>query len=382
MRKVIAVAAVSILAIVGINPAVAAQKGSVVTAAFKTLLNSTSNSMDALDQKYEADVSALDDALAAATKAANSSYDQDLLAATNLYAPQITAANQKSVSALALYNSSNKVKVGPGGGYFGGTNLANYLDCLIDPTTLKKQKNYCSENLKAPVPGTGTYNGQVWGDWNPGDITTIQIFNSGEPLVQNGIAAGYIIPLDLMAFDSSRIAYKQALADVDNLTAANGKARTAAQLKRDNAVAVATKIRTDSLAELDDAYQAAKNELEAQQTAANLALLASKRASKDSANFDVAFAIAYKFEYNHQMMDQIADEAWTGEWTYRTIDSIIKVNKLAASGDAVASSYSMAAAKNFNSLVGNAFTNEADFRAALKVLTATYKQITKVTLKF
>ena len=82
------------------------------------------------------------------------------------------------------------------------------------------------------------------------------------------------------------------------------------------------------------------------------------------------------------MVDDIADAAWTGEWTYRTIDSIIKVNKLAVLGDSIAGKYSMAAAKNFNNLVGNAFTNEPEFRAALKVLTATYKQSTKVNLKF
>jgi hypothetical protein len=82
------------------------------------------------------------------------------------------------------------------------------------------------------------------------------------------------------------------------------------------------------------------------------------------------------------MVDQIADEAWTGEWTFRTIDSIIKVNKLAVAGDSIASKYTMSAAKSFNGLVGNAFTNEPDFRAALKVLTAKYKQTTKVTLKF
>jgi len=82
------------------------------------------------------------------------------------------------------------------------------------------------------------------------------------------------------------------------------------------------------------------------------------------------------------MVGEIADAAWTGEWTFRTIDSIIKVNKLAVAGDSIASKYSLASAKSFNSMVGNAFTNEPEFRAALKVLTATYKQSTKVTLKF
>jgi hypothetical protein len=82
------------------------------------------------------------------------------------------------------------------------------------------------------------------------------------------------------------------------------------------------------------------------------------------------------------MVGEIADTAWTGDWTYRTIDSIIKVNKLAVTGDSIGSKYSKGAASAFNSAVGSAFTNEPDFRAALKVLTAIYKQSTRVTLKF
>ena len=82
------------------------------------------------------------------------------------------------------------------------------------------------------------------------------------------------------------------------------------------------------------------------------------------------------------MVGEIADAAWTGEWTFRTIDTIIEVNKLAAYGDSVGRKYSMSEAIKFNSAVGGAFTNEPDFRAALKVLTAIYKKTTKVTLKF
>ena len=121
--------------------------------------------------------------------------------------------------------------------------------------------------------------------------------------------------------------------------------------------------------------------MEAKETAARLALLAAKRSSKDS-NFDAAFVIAYKFEYNRQMVGAIADAAWTGEWTFRTIDTIVKVNKLAAVGDSIGRKYSKTQAAAFNSAVGNAFTNEPDFRGALKVLTAIYKKTTKVTLKF
>ena len=138
--------------------------------------------------------------------------------------------------------------------------------------------------------------------------------------------------------------------------------------------------RASALSDLDQEYESAKAQLEAQAKAAELAVLAAKRAAKDP-NFDTAFVIAYKFEYNRQMVGEIADAAWTGDWTFRTIDSIIKVNRLAVNGDSIGLKYSKSAASSFNAAVGNAFTNEPDFRAALKVLTATYKQATKVSLK-
>lgn len=367
--------------VVSLSPsAQAATNPKAVTAAFNKVLSTTNNSLEALELEYEADIDALDATLAAVTKAAEVTYDNELLAATTLYAPQITAANKKAEDSLKIFNTSNKVKVGSGGGFFGGTNLANFLDCLLDPVTLKKYNRVCSDNTKTPVPGTGT----LWPDygWQKDDVTTIQIFNSAQELVQNGIAAGYIIPLDLLAFDSSRIAYKQALADVATLTDLNGKARTSAQSKRENSVSRATGSRESALTDLDDAYETSRTKLEAQETAAQLALLAAKRATKDAKSFDRAFVVAYKFEYNRLMVNQIADAAWTGDWTFRTIDSILKVNRLAVSGDGIARRYSLASANSFNSAVGNAFTNEPDFRAALKVLTSIYKKTTNTTLKF
>jgi len=380
MRKVPAVALVLALTITGLAPASAATKAQNVTTAFKTLLNTTGDSLDALEQKYESEIDALDSGLAASTKSADDTYNQDLLAATNLYAPQITAANKKAEDAKTSYEANNKVRLTTG--FFGGdADRLNWaLDCLPARVTAvgKILKRYCGAVEGIPTFGELGYGGE---DWQPGDVTTIALRNAEDKYVAIGIERGYIVPVNLLVFDTSRITYKQGLADAANLTALNGKARVAAKDKRDKAVAAATALRESALADLDDAYETAKAELEAKETAANLALLAAKRASKDS-NFDAAFVIAYKFEYNRQMVGEIADAAWTGDWTYRTIDSIIKVNKLAITGDSIGSKYSKSAASAFNSAVGNAFTNEPDFRAALKVLTAIYKQTTKTTLKF
>lgn len=375
---------ISLLALVlltPISPTQAATKATTITATFKTLLNTTGDSLDALEQKYESDIDALDSSLAASTKLADDTYNQDLLAATNLYAPQIAAANKKAEDARTSYEANNKVRLTTG--FFGGDadRLNGALDCLPpkDYFAGKMLKRNC-----AAVPGIAVFpeSGYGYEDWQSGDITTIALRNADDKYVAIGIERGYIVPLNLLAFDTSRIGYKQALAESANLTSLNGKARVSAKEKRDRAVAAANTSREAALSNLDDAYEVAKAQLEAQETAANLALLAAKRASKDSADFDKAFVVAYKFEYNRQMIGEIADAAWTGEWTFRTIDSIIKVNKLAATGDAISSRYSRSSATSFNSAVGNAFTNEPDFRAALKVLVATYKKSTNTTLRF
>jgi hypothetical protein len=393
MRRVLVALAVSSLALVGIAPAEAAPKASVVTAAFKTLLNATADSLDALDQRYEADVSVLDDALTSATKAADATLAQELQAATDLYSPQIAASNQKLEAAKVLFTNNSDLKIQQS--LFSWQNADRIYQLLICPDTtlpagagwMEIAKRYCSNVNNKPRPGdisTKTTSKNTIGgeDWQPGEVAKISLVNADNKDLLYAISNGWLIPVNQSVFDSSRLAISSETANVADLTQKNGKARTAAQTKRDNAVAAATKIRTDALAELDDKYESDKAQLEAQQTAANLALLASKRASKDAANFDLAFSTAYKFEYNRKMVDEIADAAWTGEWTFRTIDSIIKVNKLAVVGDSIANKYSLASAKSFNSMVGNAFTNEPEFRAALKILTATYKQSTKVTLKF
>ena len=358
----------------------AATNPKAVTAAFNKVLSATDNSLEALELKYESDIDALDAALVAATKSADDTYDQELLAATNLYAPLIAAANRNAEIWKSQYEANNKVLLTTG--FFGENDRLNWaLDCLPpkDYFAGKMLKRYCGS-----VPGIPVFpeSGYGYEDWQKGDITTIALRNAEDKYVAIGIEKGYIVPVNLILFDTGRVGYKRALADSANQTALNGKARVSAKEKRDRAVAAATSLREAALSDLDDAYESAKAQLEAQETAANLALLASKRASKDAANFDSAFVVAYKFEYNRQMVNEIADAAWTGDWTYRTIDSIIKVNRLAVTGDSIASRYSRSSASAFNSAVGNAFTNEPDFRAALKVLTSIYKKTTNTTLKF
>jgi len=59
--------------------------------------------MDGLEQKYEADVDLLDEALSVATKAANTVVAQEIQAKFHLYSPQIASANQRLESVKVLF---------------------------------------------------------------------------------------------------------------------------------------------------------------------------------------------------------------------------------------------------------------------------------------
>jgi len=379
-----------VVALIGTSaiPANAATNPKVVTAAFKNLLSVTGDSLEQLEQKYEADIDALDATLVAATSAADSTLDQELQAATSLYAPQIAAANKKIEDAKAIFSANNKLTIQRS--LFSSADKDRVWQYFICPKPKINEagwtiaKRYCNNDYGYEKFGdqnkvTGmTVGGE---DWQPGDQAEVSFENSSKSYILDAIAYGWVIPVNLSLYDTSRLTVKSETNRVNDLTLLNGKARTSAQTKRDNAVALAAKTRDQAVADLDEAFETAKAKLEAQETAANLALLAAKRAAKDPSNFDKAFAVAYKFEYNLKMVGEIADAAWTGDWTFRTIDSIIKVNKLASIGDGIASRYSYSSANSFNKAVGNAFTNEPDFRAALKVLTAIYKKTTNTTLK-
>jgi hypothetical protein len=364
MRKVPALALICVLSVSALTPASAASRATSVTAAFKTLLSTTVDSLDALEEKYESEIDALDASLAEATRVANSTYDSEFSAAALLYSPQISAINAKISEAKTKFVSVSSIKVlnlGTFRSYWGNFNC---------PTARPE----CIDTDKGPK-------------FIVGEITTIKEFLSTTytdslPEIDIMVSLGLIElqkPAEYLAVAST---IKNEPANIKSLTAKFSDAQTVARNKQSRTISAAKTARDSALANLDEAYETAKAELEAQEAAANLALLAAKRATKDTANFDAAFVVAYKFEYNRQMIGEIADSAWTGEWTFRTIDTIIEVNRLARTGDQIGAKYSRTAAAAFNSAVGNAFTNEPNFRAALKVLTAIYKKTTKTTLRF
>ena len=133
MKRILVAVVVASLTFAGAVTAEAAPKSSVVTTAFKTLLNTTADSLESLEGKYETDVSALDDALTAATKAADLLLAQELQAATDLYTPQIATANQKLEAAKILFSNNSDLKIQQS--LFSWQNADRIYSLLICPET-------------------------------------------------------------------------------------------------------------------------------------------------------------------------------------------------------------------------------------------------------
>lgn len=345
--------------------------------------------MNVLESEHEKDIDVEDAKLADLTNAANSAYDKELLSINATYSPLLATANQKATDAKELFNKNNKVRVASAGGFFGGTNLANYLDCpapvLKAGYTYELAKRYCTNTFgyarfgdKSPTNSQAVIGGE---DWQIGDETTIQLINADQALVQSGISNGYIIPLNLSLFDSSRIEYKNQLAQVDSLTSRQGNARTAALSIRDKALAAAKVARDKAVEEIERKYQEDLAVLVANQSVQEKAILAAQRASKDPNNFAQAFSVAYKFEYNRTKLNEIADLPWSGYWTFRTINTLIKVTKLADQADSISYKYSYKSALSFNNSISGAFTNEITFRVEMKAAQALYSKATGSSIK-
>jgi hypothetical protein len=344
---------------------------------FQESLNATLDGMNVLEEEHAKKTFDINQVNLEATAKVSATQASDLLGINNLFSPQLAEANQKKADAKAAFDANNKIKIGPGGGFFGGTNLGNYVDCLIDAKTLRKLKRQCADNITVPVAGTGTYDGNEWPDWNAGDITTIQLFNTDEKLVQDGISLGYIIPLNPTAYDANRLAYKTQSTKIIDLTQQAGAARSAATKKFDNAISVIRTTTNNALAFEDNRYEQALAELEAQQAQTETFILAAKRASKDYKTFDKAFSTALAFEYNRAQLTELADLPWTAFTSLRSLSSLSKVIALADFADAVAAKYTMANALKLNASIGNTFTKEPTFLAGAKKAKAIYVKVIK-----
>ena len=364
-----------------------------VNKTFQALLTDGNDALDALDAEYEKNIDALDAALLAATQSAEVASLNEILAATTLYTPQIAASNKKIDDAKGNFSKVAKIKVLSSGR--DNLKISSQFKC-IDSTMpggldwLEIAKRVCINEGNFPRPGDISkkkIGSNVGGeDWQTGDITELTIggilscigvINCGvTEWLDNAIADSAIQLLTPIEFETTRSTLKIETINLANLNTKYGEARKKAEAIRSETVARATSARQSQLDDLTEIYQDKKDALEMQASIAEDAVAAAKRASKDPEIFDKAFTVAYKFEYNRRMLSELADTEWSGTWTYRTINSLAKIARLADTADSIAAKYSFRNASAFNSSIGIGFTGEPEFRATLKVVIAKYQKAT------
>jgi hypothetical protein len=366
---------------------------------FQALLTDGNDALDALEAEFEKNIDSLDAVLLAVTQSAEVTSLNEILAATTLYTPQIAASTKKIDDAKLNFPNVAKVKV------LSGRipddkidrSIDRYMECgetRLVPNGQGGQeyaKENCSDRPNPQVGKKSTKSTDIGATvaregWSRGDLTslTLNIITScigiencnGTAALDNAIAANAIELLTPTEFETTRSTLKIETINLANLNTKYGEARKKAEATRSETVARATSARQSQLDDLTEIYQDKKDALEIQASIAEDAVAAAKRASKNPEIFDKAFTVAYKFEYNRRMLSELADTEWSGTWTYRTINSLVKIARLADTADSIAAKYSYKNALAFNSSIGIGFTGEPEFRATLKVVIAKYQKAT------
>jgi hypothetical protein len=255
-----------------------------------------------------------------------------MIAAGNLYQPQITSTENKIKEAKSKFLTSNQVRVlklGDNRNYWGN------FDC---PAT----RPACIDIDKGPK-------------FQVGEITTIKslIADKSEYLEEMEIIFGL------------------GLVEILNPSTYQEASKT---------------IRTEnsSLISLKEQYKSAQNSISYKRDTGlevEIALVAAERASKSPSNYDKAFVAALKFEQNRMKLNQLASTPWRYLQNYKALSSAIRVTRLSDQADVVAENYSYSRALAINASCGNAFTGDLVFKNTFKSISAIYKQATKVTLK-
>lgn len=111
------------------------------------------------------------------------------------------------------------------------------------------------------------------------------------------------------------------------------------------------------------------------------ALLAAKRAAKNTKDYDKAFVVALQFEFNRQRLDELANLPFRYIDSLKSLDSAVKVTRISNTADAVAQNYTMAGAMKINAICGKTFINEPEFRSMFTKVAQVYRGITGRSIK-
>ncbi len=345
------------------SPVQASTKATTVMAAFKTLLNSSNNSLKSLEQKLLADTEDADGAMNELLIAAENEYQSNVKEVTSLQT-QIAKSQEIIRATIPQFNASNEVEFLTSNYTFTGWRF--WFDCAsLAPNCGEDSKQYSfkiGDRVKM----------------RPAEIENLFPITYVEELVKKG-AVRLLKPVE---FQSAAAVLKKEILEVSEKSLKLEPLQKAAKSKYDKAITDAKSEHERRIEELQVDYDFERERLDPQRLASELAISAAKRASNERINFEMAFAVAVIFDYNRKRLKEVANSDWTGEWTNKSIDSRAKVLKLILKSDSISEKYDRKTANSFNMEVGGAFTIRPDFKAVQVALMTHYRKTTKTTLRF
>ena len=188
-------------------------------------------------------------------------------------------------------------------------------------------------------------------------------FDTANEVNQSGfdrnILIGVIAPQDKLAYDKARESYKLAL---ENLTKVNDTYQEADY-------AVSEKVFTE--------YDREEEKLKAALNVQKLALAAAKRASLTSRDFEMNFRIAFQFQYNLDSLYLVSSSSFSQIESYLDALNVVSASQAYVLGTGISRNYQSSKAASFNKSLGNAFTNEPEFRSLYSKALSLYRSSAK-----
>jgi hypothetical protein len=188
-------------------------------------------------------------------------------------------------------------------------------------------------------------------------------FNTKDENAQSGfdrnVAIGVLTPQDKIAYDKAREAYKVALQDLVKV----GDAYQEADYELGKKI----------FAEYDAEEERLKETLNTQK----LALTAAKRASLASRDFETNFKTAFQFQYNLDSLYLVGSASFSQIESYLDALNVVSASQAYTLGVGISRNYQATKAASFNKALGNAFTNEPEFRSLYSKALSLYRNSAK-----
>ena len=269
-----------------------------------------------------------------------------------LYEPQISIAQNKLSGALTQFSQVNQVTILKTTTHSPSAPIGiDAVNCPISRTDCK-DPTYKSNEFKA------------------GEVGTVYNFIGGDASFSSSSWA----QMNLGILQTIDLEVKDGLISLNNATAYNSATST-----------IRTQYQTilslnQQYASTQSAAAIAREEVQGLQTTISSAVISAKRANANASTFDKAFVTSFKFEYNAKRLDELARAPWTYISSLKELRDAVSVTNQSARADAISSRYSYSSAAKMNTLYGNLFLTEQEYKDAFKVVAGIYKSATGVSL--